>query len=128
MLQRQEMPVSMDVSAVIPEVVQVPTTVPEYREATPKVVLKTEKRGDSFQKGYDNAKVAPDSLHEPNPRQVKILEYIATSREAKISDFFSVLAGVSSKTIQRDLSELVDKNFLKKQGDKRWTTYSLNVS
>ncbi len=68
---------------------------------------------------------APNVYHEPNPRQKKILQHIASSREAKISDLFPVLSGVSSKTIQRDLSELVNKNFLKKQGEKRWTMYSL---
>lgn len=70
-------------------------------------------------------KAAPDPYREPNPRQQKILRHIAQAKQAKISDFFPVLSGVSPKTIQRDLSELVSKNILKRQGEKRWTTYSL---
>ncbi len=57
-------------------------------------------------------------------RQKKILEHITGAGQAKISDFFSIFGSVSSKTIQRDLQDLVAKNVLKKEGEKRWTTYS----
>lgn len=60
-----------------------------------------------------------------NDRQKKILEHIRTNSQAKISDFFSFFDTVSSKTIQRDLQDLVEKNVLKKEGEKRWTIYSL---
>ena len=113
---------SLDVPAVIPDVIPAPVSVPVDKGSA----RKPEKKERSFQEGFNNAKVAPDPAHEPNPRQRKILAHIAVSKEAKISDFFPVLAGVSSKTIQRDLLELVNKNFLKKEGEKRWTTYSLN--
>lgn len=59
-------------------------------------------------------------------RQKKILEYIQQSSQAKISDFYSHFQNISSKTIQRDLQDLVSKDILKKEGEKRWTTYSLN--
>lgn len=73
----------------------------------------------------DPAEAAPDPYPEPTPRQKKILRHIADAKQAKISDFFPVLSGVSVKTIQRDLSELVSKNVLKREGEKRWTTYML---
>lgn len=60
-----------------------------------------------------------------NDRQQKILEYIRQTSQAKISDFFTSFADISSKTIQRDLQDLVAKNILKKEGEKRWTIYSL---
>lgn len=66
--------------------------------------------------------------YDMNERQKKILEHIRNSTEAKISDFYSVFSEISSKTIQRDLQDLVVKNVLKKEGDKRWTIYSLNMS
>lgn len=81
---------------------------------------------DDFSQNFNNAKITHDNSHEPNGRQKMILEHLAQARQAKVSDFFSVLAGVSAKTIQRDLSELVNKNFLKREGEKRWTVYSLN--
>lgn len=56
-------------------------------------------------------------------RQKTILDYIEISRRAKISDFYTALRGVSSKTIQRDLQDLVHKGMLLKEGEKRWTIY-----
>jgi len=46
--------------------------------------------------------------------------------QAKISDFHSFFGDISSKTIQRDLQDLVSKSVLKKEGEKRWTVYSIN--
>lgn len=60
-----------------------------------------------------------------NQRQKQILEYLSKESSAKISSFFASFQSVSSKTIQRDLQDLVAKNILKKEGEKRWTTYSL---
>ncbi|MBI3442716.1 MAG: DeoR family transcriptional regulator [Candidatus Sungbacteria bacterium] len=58
-------------------------------------------------------------------RQKKILTFVEKVSQAKISDFYALLTGVSAKTIQRDLHDLVQKNILKKDGRKRWTSYSL---
>lgn len=58
-----------------------------------------------------------------NDRQNLIMRHLGNSGQAKISDFYSLFNGVSSKTIQRDLQDLVVKDILKKEGDKRWTTY-----
>lgn len=60
-----------------------------------------------------------------NDRQSMILNHIKQINQAKISDFYSMFSNISSKTIQRDLQDLVSKNLLKKEGDKRWTIYSL---
>ncbi|MBI3420754.1 MAG: DeoR family transcriptional regulator [Candidatus Sungbacteria bacterium] len=61
-----------------------------------------------------------------NNRQEKILAYVRQSSPVKISDFYSFFSDTSSKTIQRDLRDLVEKNVLIKDGDRRWTVYSLN--
>lgn len=58
-------------------------------------------------------------------RQKRILDYVEKASQAKIGDLYTVLEGVSAKTIQRDLHDLVQKNILKKDGEKRWTIYSL---
>lgn len=63
---------------------------------------------------------------EINERQRKIIDYIQGVAQAKISDFFSVFQDISSKTIQRDLQDLVVRNVLRKEGEKRWTTYFFN--
>lgn len=61
-----------------------------------------------------------------NDRQEKILEHLKQAERAKISDFAPHFVGISTKTIQRDLQDLVIKNVLKKEGEKRWTVYSIN--
>ena len=61
-----------------------------------------------------------------NERQKRIVEHLKDRDQAKISDFYSFFTDISSKTIQRDLQDLVLKNMLKKEGEKRWTVYSLN--
>ena len=60
-----------------------------------------------------------------NERQKIIIDRLAKSGQGKISDFYTSLKGVSSKTVQRDLQNLVDKEILKKEGEKRWTIYSV---
>lgn len=64
--------------------------------------------------------------HKFNPRQKIILNHLRNAKQAKISDFYALFSGISSKTIQRDLQDLVAKRILIKEGEKRWTTYSLN--
>ena len=63
-----------------------------------------------------------------NERQKAILDRLKETNKAKVSDFYSVFNDISSKTIQRDLQDLVSKNMLKKDGEKRWTIYSLKSS
>lgn len=60
-----------------------------------------------------------------NERQKIILGYMGKTGQLKISDLFDSFAGISSKTIQRDLQSLINFNLIKKEGDKRWTIYSL---
>jgi len=42
-----------------------------------------------------------------------------------IKDFTSAIKGCSEKTIQRELATLVSKGQIKKEGEKRWSRYSL---
>lgn len=60
-----------------------------------------------------------------NERQVKMLDYLKGHEQAKISDLTGFFADLSSKTIQRDLNDLVIRGVIKKEGEKRWTVYSL---
>lgn len=76
-----------------------------------------------------NVKIrAPDGrghAEKISERQKKILGYVEKTSRAKIGDLNNLLEGVSVKTIQRDLHDLVQKNMLQKDGEKRWTVYSL---
>lgn len=94
------------------EEVPAKTTQPEVKKELPTWDEFASKRGDS---------------NAINDRQKKILDHIKQVNQAKISDFFTVFGDISSKTIQRDLQDLVARSVLKKEGEKRWTIYSLNV-
>ena len=59
-----------------------------------------------------------------NNRQKAIIEHLKSAGEARISDFFKKFQGISSRTIQRDLQDLVARDLLKREGEKRWTTYT----
>ena len=43
-----------------------------------------------------------------------------------VKDFSKVIKDCSQKTIQRDLLELVSKGVVKKEGQRRWSRYSLS--
>ena len=57
-------------------------------------------------------------------RQRAILERLAKTDRVKVSDFYDIFQGISPKTIQRDLQDLVSRNVIKKEGEKRWTVYT----
>ena len=42
-----------------------------------------------------------------------------------VKDFVTVVSEYSEKTIQRELLALVQEGVVKKQGERRWSTYSL---
>jgi hypothetical protein len=53
----------------------------------------------------------------------KIIEFIKDKGDISVKDIMSIIEGVASKTIQRDLQYLIDKGQIKKTGEKRWARY-----
>lgn len=60
-----------------------------------------------------------------NGRQDAILGLLKRKREIMIKDVAPLIDGVSEKTIQRELLAMVLSGILKKEGEKRWSRYSL---
>jgi hypothetical protein len=58
-------------------------------------------------------------------RHENILKILKQKKDAKIGDISALIKDCSSKTIQRDLNELVAKSLVTKQGDRRWSVYNL---
>lgn len=56
----------------------------------------------------------------------QILSILSSKNVAMIKDFSSVIVGCSEKTIQRLLIELVQSGVLKREGDRRWSRYSIS--
>lgn len=66
-----------------------------------------------------------DIKDKKNNRQESILGLLKKDSNLTIKDFAKVITDCSEKTIQRELIELVEKGLVKKQGERRWSTYSL---
>lgn len=58
-------------------------------------------------------------------RRKRILEIVKTRGAVTINEFIEAIKGISSKTIQRELTSLVLSGTLKKTGERRWSKYSL---
>jgi len=64
------------------------------------------------------------------PMQVKdrheaILSVIRNKGSVSIKDISTIIRGVSEKTIQRELTGLIDAGIVLKRGERRWSTYSI---
>lgn len=60
-----------------------------------------------------------------NSRQIDILELLKKQGHLTIKDFAKVIQGCSEKTIQRELIDLVEKGIVVREGERRWSRYSL---
>lgn len=58
-------------------------------------------------------------------RREAVLSVIRHKGSVHIKDISTLIRGVSEKTIQRELSSLVVAGLVLKQGERRWSTYSL---
>jgi DNA-binding transcriptional ArsR family regulator len=58
-------------------------------------------------------------------RRDAILSVIRTKKRANIKDVSTLIRDISEKTIQRELSALVDEQVVIKEGERRWSVYSL---
>jgi hypothetical protein len=63
--------------------------------------------------------------NKKNTRQNTIVELLKTRKEVMIKDVAPLITGCSEKTIQRELLAMVKSGVLKKEGEKRWSRYSL---
>lgn len=70
----------------------------------------------------DNNKVDQSKIKD---RREAVLSVIRIKGKASIKDISTLVRGVSEKTIQRELSALVAAREVLKQGERRWSTYSL---
>ena len=72
-------------------------------------------------KGHDN------SSDKKTQRQEIIISTLKNQSNLTIKDFSKIIKDCSEKTIQRELIELVNKGVVKKDGERRWSRYSLKV-
>ncbi len=58
-------------------------------------------------------------------RKSIILDLLKRQKKVSVKDVAVVVTGVSEKTIQRELLALVEEGIVVKEGERRWSTYSL---
>jgi DeoR/GlpR family transcriptional regulator of sugar metabolism len=62
---------------------------------------------------------------ELNDRTSRIRTVLDAKPNATIKDLSEIITDVSSKTIQRDLNSLIESGEVIRQGERRWSTYSV---
>lgn len=72
--------------------------------------------------GVQKSEAASGALSD---RQLVILKEIRLKGQLTIRDLVDKITGCSEKTIQRDLLALVENGVLKKEGERRWSKYSI---
>lgn len=75
------------------------------------------------------ARPIPQAIPSPKipgiNRSQAILDMLKKDSNLTIKDFANVITDCSEKTIQRELLAMVGKGVLKKEGERRWSRYSL---
>lgn len=97
---------------------------------TPKQIKKSEaevKQTQVIERPSYSHKEFSAFINKPksNERRPKIIEIVREKGEVGVNDITTSFPDVSSKTIQRELTALVEENVLKRVGEKRWSKYSL---
>jgi hypothetical protein len=96
--------------------------------------FKTDKESSEYRapaveasKGHENTRhPAHDiSQQKKSKRQDNIIDILKGQSNLTIKDFSKAIKDCSEKTIQRELLEMVDKGLVKKEGERRWSRYSL---
>jgi len=84
--------------------------------------------GKKVQTGHRVNKYTSASTQKPNAgtaRVSSIIEFITKRGSASTGEVAQVVTGCSTKTLQRDLTALVERGLLVKTGSKRWTKYAI---
>jgi hypothetical protein len=73
---------------------------------------------------YKKPEPSVKKTESKNERQEAILKVLSHKEKLSVKDFTDTIKGVSDKTIQRELLLMVSMGVLKKEGERRWSTYS----
>jgi len=67
----------------------------------------------------------PTSTPSSSDRRERIKTILEAKGEATIKDISEIVTDCSEKTIQRELNAMISENVVKRQGERRWSKYSL---
>lgn len=92
------------------------------------VVKKSAPKREGSDKGHSSPKGHVISDTGTSPRRDAILSVLKSKGSSYIKDISTIVRDVSEKTIQRELQSLVNDGLVIRQGERRWTVYSLPVA
>lgn len=95
----------------------------EDRTPTSPVLIK-DKNSDSEGKSNRLKEFGPVAIKK-NKRQSIIINLLKRKKEIMVKDVAEIISECSEKTLQRELLSLVSQGILNKEGERRWTKYSL---
>jgi len=81
------------------------------------------KRTLSQSKKQNSERMSQSSSH--TERRTAILNLVKDKKTVNVKDVSTVVTDCSEKTLQRELIGLVNEGVLKKEGERRWSVYSL---
>jgi len=58
-------------------------------------------------------------------RRTRIQTILEAKGEASIKDISEIITDISEKTIQRELNTMIEDNVVKREGERRWSRYSI---
>lgn len=74
------------------------------------------------------AKRPTQNAPQPSPspdRRTRIQTILEAKGEATIKDISEIITDCSEKTVQRELNAMIEDNIVKRQGERRWSKYSI---
>ena len=83
--------------------------------------IKDNLNGRNKNMSFNNGHIVKDK----NKRYEVIINLLKNTKEISVKDVSGIITDCSEKTLQRELLSLVDKGVLKKEGERRWSKYSL---
>jgi DNA-binding transcriptional ArsR family regulator len=79
----------------------------------------------SMKRAFDTMNRGNQASGELSERQQSIIKELRNKGQLTVKDLAEKIRGCSEKTIQRELLSLVGSGVLKKEGERRWSRYSI---
>jgi DNA-binding transcriptional ArsR family regulator len=106
----------------VPSVAELAKASPKnIRTDMPQAKAPTKPKGHISDNPIGHAKSAGTS----GSRREAILTVLRSKGPSRIKEVSTIVRDISEKTIQRELQALTAEGVIKKEGERRWTTYSL---
>ncbi len=85
----------------------------------------TQRMAQSPTQQHESGNKSATSAQSTVDRRDRIKTILEAKGEATIKDISEIVTDCSEKTVQRELNAMIEDNIVKRQGERRWSRYSL---